>query len=233
LKEVFLVYFRSVTIDLDGTLLDTIVDLADACNAMLIELGQPQRGLEQIHSFVGKGMAVLVERCLTYGVLPNEDMLSQAIDVFRRHYTQINGRSTRIYPGVIEGLNALRDQGLALACVTNKPAAFTGPLLERMGLAQYFSVVVSGDTLVHKKPRPEPILHACALMNSAPKTNLHIGDSANDIDAARAAGCPVLCVPYGYNEGRAVDSADCDALVSSLLDAAAWISTPRPNPSDD
>ena len=216
-------YFKSVTIDLDGTLLDTIVDLADACNAMLVELGQPQRDLEQIHSFVGKGMAVLVERCLTYGVPPNEDLLNQAINLFRRHYTQINGRSARIYPGVIEGLNALRDQGLALACVTNKPAAFTQPLLERTGLAGYFPVVVSGDTLPHKKPRPEPILYACALMKSTPKTSLHIGDSANDIDAARSAGCPVLCVPYGYNEGRAVDSADCDALVSSLLEAAAWI----------
>lgn len=215
--------FHSVTIDLDGTLLDTIVDLADACNAMLVELGQPQRDLEQIHRFVGKGMAVLVERCLTYGVPPNEDLLNEAISLFRRHYAQINGRSTRIYPGVIEGLDALRDQGLALACVTNKPAAFTQPLLERMGLAGYFPVVVSGDTLPHKKPRPEPILHACTLMNSTPKTNLHIGDSANDIDAARAAGCPVLCVPYGYNEGRAVDSADCDALVSSLLEAADWI----------
>jgi phosphoglycolate phosphatase len=215
--------FKSVTIDLDGTLLDTIVDLADACNAMLAELGQPQRGLEQIHSFVGKGMAVLVERCLTYGVPPNEDLLNEAVDAFRRHYAQINGRSTRIYPGVIEGLNALRDQGLPLACVTNKPAAFTLPLLERTGLAGYFAVVVSGDTLPYKKPRPEPILHACALMNSAAKTNLHIGDSVNDIDAARAAGCPVLCVPYGYNEGRAVDSADCDALVSSLFDAATWL----------
>jgi phosphoglycolate phosphatase len=216
-------HFKSVTIDLDGTLLDTIVDLADACNAMLIELGQPQRDLEQIHSFVGKGMAVLVERCLTYGVPPSEDLLNEAIDVFRRRYAQINGHSTRIYPGVIEGLNTLCDQGLALACVTNKPAAFTIPLLERTGLAGYFAAVVSGDTLPYKKPRPEPILHACALMNSAPETNLHIGDSANDIDAARAAGCPVLCVPYGYNEGRAVDSADCDALVSSLLEAAEWI----------
>ena len=223
MKAVFLVHFKSVTIDLDGTLLDTIVDLADACNAMLVELGQPQRELEQIHRFVGKGMAVLVERCLTYGVPPDDDLLNDGIDAFRRHYKQISGRSTRIYPGVIEGLEALRGQGLAMACVTNKPAAFTEPLLERTGLAGYFAVIVSGDTLPYKKPRPEPILHACALMNSTPKANLHIGDSANDIEAACAAGSPVLCVPYGYNEGRAVDSADCDALVSSLLEAAEWI----------
>ncbi|MFZ2855319.1 MAG: phosphoglycolate phosphatase [Rhodocyclaceae bacterium] len=217
--------FRSVTIDLDGTLLDTIVDLADACNAMLAELGQPLRDLEQIHGFVGKGMAVLVERCLTYGVPPEEQLLDDGVKAFRRHYARINGRSARLYPGVIEGLDALCKQGLLLACVTNKPSAFTAPLLEHTGLAGYFPVVVSGDTLPHKKPRPEPILHACMLMRSAPASNLHIGDSVNDIEAARAAGSPVLCVPYGYNEGRAVDSADCDALVSSLLEAAEWIKT--------
>lgn len=223
--------FRSVTIDLDGTLLDTIVDLADACNAMLAELGLPARSQAEIHRFVGKGMAVLVERCLAAESQPGEALLIDGIDVFRRHYAQINGRSARLYPGVIEGLDALREQGLKLACVTNKPAAFTAPLLERSGLAAYFPVVVAGDTLPHKKPRPEPILHACALMGSAPASNLHIGDSANDIDSARAAGSPVLCVPYGYNEGRTVDSADCDALVSSLLEAADWIrhATTRPN----
>ena len=223
--------FRSVTIDLDGTLLDTIVDLVDACNAMLAEIGQPQRSQPEIHSFVGKGMAVLVERCLTDSAPPGDDLLRDGIAAFRRHYMQINGRSARIYPGVIEGLDALRGQGLVLACVTNKPAALTAPLLERTGLAGYFPVVVSGDTLAYKKPRPEPILHACALMGSVPTNNLHIGDSANDIDAARAAGSPVLCVPYGYNEGRAVDSADCDALVSSLLEAAAWIKRAAAQPA--
>ena len=224
-------YFTSVTIDLDGTLLDTIADLADACNAMLAELAQPQRTQAEIHSFVGKGLPVLIERCLTYGAPPEATLLADGISVFRRHYTRINGRSASIYPGVIAGLDAMRDQGLALACVTNKPEAFTEPLLERMGLAAYFPVVVSGDTLPHKKPRPEPILHACALMGSTPETNLHIGDSANDIDAARAAGCLVLCVPYGYNEGRAVDSADCDALVSSLLEAAEWIKRTSAHPA--
>lgn len=217
--------FRSVTLDLDGTLLDTIVDLAAASNAMLAELGLAQRSQAEIHSFVGKGMAVLVERCLTHGAPPAPELLAAGIAAFQRHYTALNGHATRIYPGVIEGLAALRALGLPLAVVTNKPAAFTGPLLERMGLAAYFAVVVSGDTLPHKKPRPEPILHACALMGTQPAVNLHVGDSANDIDAARAAGCPVLCVPYGYNEGRKVDSADCDALVSSLLEAAEWIKT--------
>ncbi len=212
----------SATFDLDGTLVDSIPDLAAACHAMLAELGQPPRTDGDIHRFVGKGMAVLVERCLTWGAAPEASLLEAGIAAFRRHYADINGRASTVYPGVVDGLEAFRALGLPLGVVTNKPAAFTAPLLERMGLAAYFEVVISGDTLAFKKPRPEPLLHACALLATEPGLNLHVGDSLNDIESARAAGCPVICVPYGYNEGRPVDSADCDALVSDLVAAARW-----------
>ncbi len=213
---------RSATFDLDGTLVDSIPDLAAACHAMLAELGQPPRTDDDIHRFVGKGMAVLVERCLTWEAAPEASLLEAGIAAFRRHYADINGRASTVYPGVVDGLEAFRALGLPLGVVTNKPAAFTAPLLERMGLAAYFEVVISGDTLAFKKPRPEPLLHACALLATEPGLNLHVGDSLNDIESARAAGCPVICVPYGYNEGRPVDSADCDALVSDLVAAARW-----------
>ncbi len=213
---------RSATFDLDGTLVDSIPDLAAACHAMLAELGQPPRTDDDIHRFVGKGMAVLVERCLTWDAAPEASLLEAGIAAFRRHYADINGRASTVYPGVVDGLEAFRALGLPLGVVTNKPAAFTAPLLERMGLAAYFEVVISGDTLAFKKPRPEPLLHACALLATEPGLNLHVGDSLNDIESARAAGCPVICVPYGYNEGRPVDSADCDALVSDLVAAARW-----------
>lgn len=213
---------RSATFDLDGTLVDSIPDLAAACHAMLAELGQPPRTDGDIHRFVGKGMAVLVERCLTWEAAPEASLLEAGIAAFRRHYADINGRASTVYPGVVDGLEAFCALGLPLGVVTNKPAAFTGPLLERMGLAAYFEVVISGDTLAFKKPRPEPLLHACALLATEPGLNLHVGDSLNDIESARAAGCPVICVPYGYNEGRPVDSADCDALVSDLVAAARW-----------
>lgn len=213
---------RSATFDLDGTLVDSIPDLAAACHAMLAELGQPPRTDGDIHRFVGKGMAVLVERCLTWEAAPEASLLEAGIAAFRRHYADINGRASTVYPGVVDGLEAFRALGLPLGVVTNKPAAFTAPLLERMGLAAYFEVVISGDTLAFKKPRPEPLLHACALLATEPGLNLHVGDSLNDIESARAAGCPVICVPYGYNEGRPVDSADCDALVSDLVAAARW-----------
>ncbi len=212
-------HFQSVTFDLDGTLLDTIADLAEACRLMLDELGEPPRSQAEVHSFVGKGMAVLVERCLTREQAPSPARLNEAIEVFRRHYTAVNGLKAQIYPGVLDGLAAWQASGLKLGIVTNKPAQFTEALLERMGMAGHFEVVVSGDTTAHRKPHPEPILHACRLFGVAPERNLHIGDSENDILSARAAGSPAFCVPYGYNEGKPVDSADCDALVSDLLAA--------------
>jgi phosphoglycolate phosphatase len=211
--------FQSVTFDLDGTLLDTIADLAEACRLMLEELGEPPRTQAEVHRFVGKGLAVLIERCLTRTRAPDAERLNLAIAVFRRHYLAVNGQNTRIYPGVLAGLDAWKASGLKLAVVTNKPAQFAEALLERMGMAGYFDLVVAGDTTPHKKPHPEPILYACRLLEVAPRRNLHIGDSVNDILAARAAGCVVFCVPYGYNEGAPVDSAECDALVSDLLAA--------------
>ena len=212
-------HFQSVTFDLDGTLLDTIADLAEACRRMLEEIGAPPRSLAEVHSFVGKGMAVLVERCLTHEQPPTAEQLHAAIESFKRHYAAVNGQFSQIYPGVMAGLQAWRAAGFKMGVVTNKPGMFTEALLERMGLADYFDVVVSGDTTAHKKPHPEPVLHACRLFGVRPDRNLHIGDSANDIHAAHAAGSPCFCVPYGYNEGQPVDSADCDALVSDLLAA--------------
>jgi len=216
---------RSVTFDLDGTLVDTVADLAEACRRMLVDLGEPPRSIDEIHNFVGKGMAVLVERCLTRGQPPSAERLQAGISAFRRHYHEVNGKMAQIYPGVPEGLLAFRALDLKLALVTNKPGEFTELLLERLGLDGFFDVVVSGDTTAHKKPHPEPILHACRLMGTRPTENLHIGDSRNDIQAAHAAGCPVFCVPYGYNEGEPVDAADCDALVSDLLAASERLKT--------
>lgn len=216
---------RGVTIDLDGTLLDTIPDLAVAANMMLAEIGRPPLNLEVIRAFVGKGIVNFVDRTVTgsmHGVAEPE-LLSRALPIFERCYSQVNGRHTTIYPGVKVGLDKLRASRFPLACVTNKAARFTLPLLEAVGLAQYFDEVVSGDTLSRKKPDPAPLLHACKALEIAPRDMLMIGDSLNDTQAARAAGCPVFCVTYGYNEGHDVRDLDTDALLDSLLDAAALI----------
>lgn len=215
---------RSVTIDLDGTLLDTVPDLAAAANGMMLELGRPEFPMDVVASFVGRGIPKLVERCL-----PDLDAAAVALaqDIFRRHYAIENGRRSTLFPGVLEGLQAFRAAGLPMAVITNKAAAFTEPLLLATALAPWFGFAVSGDSLPEKKPHPMPLLHACERMGTRPAENLHIGDSRHDAAAARAAGCPVFIVPYGYNEGDDVQEIDCDAIVASLAEAATRISNTR------
>jgi phosphoglycolate phosphatase len=212
-------------IDLDGTLADTIPDLAEAANMMLRELGRPALEPARIRTFVGKGIPKLVERALA-GELEgrvDEELLARALPIYERCYTEVNGRHTVIFPGVREGLQRLRAMQLPLACVTNKAERFTLALLEQLGLARSFEQVIAGDTLPQKKPDPQPLLHACRGFAIAPADMLMIGDSTNDVEAARAAGCPVFCVDYGYNEGRDVRELDVDAIVASLIEATRLI----------
>jgi phosphoglycolate phosphatase len=216
---------RAVAIDLDGTMLDTIEDLCSAVNHTLSELRLPGLDLELVRTFVGKGIANLVERSLraALGREPDAALVSRAMPVYEANYERVNGDTTTIYPGVREGLDALAQAGLPLACITNKSSRFTAPLLERIGFARYFPVVVCGDTLPKKKPDPLPLTHAAQRMQVQPAEMLMIGDSINDAQAARAAGCPVFCVTYGYNEGHDVRSLDVDAIVPSLTEAATLV----------
>ena len=212
-------------IDLDGTLADTIPDLAAATNLMLRDLGRPVLDVERIRDFVGKGIPKLVERALAgsvEGTAP-ADQMARALPIFERCYAGENGRHSVLYPGVNEGLLAMRSMQLPLACVTNKSGRFTIPLLEQLGIAHFFDQIIAGDTLPQKKPDPAQLLHACRLFNIAPREMLMIGDSGNDALAARAAGCPVFCVTYGYNEGQDVRELDVDAIVPSLIEAKRLI----------
>ena len=216
---------KAVMIDLDGTLADTIPDLAVAANMMLRELERPELEVALVRTFVGKGIPNLVGRALA-GRLDGEaspELLARAMPIYERRYAEVNGRNSVLYPGVMEGLAALRAAQFPLACVTNKSGRFTIPLLDYLGLAPYFGQVVAGDTLPQKKPDPAQLLYACRNFDVAPREMLFIGDSVNDAQAARAAGCPVFCVPYGYNEGRDVRELDVDAIVPSLVEAAKLI----------
>jgi phosphoglycolate phosphatase len=225
MKAVFPLRVKAVMIDLDGTLLDTIPDLAAAANLMLEALGRAPLDAALIQTFVGKGVPNLVKRTLASDIDGEVDsaLLDRALPLYERCYDSVNGRHTTVYPGVIEGLDRLRELHFELACVTNKSARFTQPLLEHMKLSEYFSEVVAGDTLPKKKPDPAPLIHACAQFGIAPSDMLMIGDSVNDAQAARAAGCPVFCVPYGYNEGRDVRELDVDAIVASIVEATGVI----------
>ncbi len=217
---------KAVLLDLDGTLLDTAPDLLDAANGMLRELDRPRVSIAEIRAYVGRGIPNLVKRLLAGRIDAADDPApppADALASFRRHYAESNGRHAAPYPGVREGLDRLAAMNLPLACITNKAEAFTKPLLARTNLAQHFKVVVSGDTLPRAKPDPMPLIWVCGHFDLKPKDMLMIGDSVNDARAARAAGCPVFIVPYGYNEGRDVRKLDCDAIVASLFEATALI----------
>ncbi|MCD6671341.1 MAG: phosphoglycolate phosphatase [Burkholderiaceae bacterium] len=216
---------RAVLLDLDGTLLDTVADLAAAVDAMLVELGRAPIGAPAVRTYVGKGARVLVRRALA-GSLDapcDEAAVDAAMPVFERHYARENGASARLYPNVVEGLSAMRSRGLTLACVTNKPQPFADELLARTGLSCFFAAIVGADAHLARKPDPAPLLHACERLGVAPAQAVAIGDSMNDVQAARAAGIPVIVVPYGYNEGRPASTLDADAHVDDLQQAAARI----------
>lgn len=217
---------KAVLLDLDGTLVDSIPDLADAANAMRKDLGLPALPLDLITSFVGKGADHLIRQTLladSSSQTLDETRLVTARKAFVKQYTRYNGLRTTIYPGVLEGLKAFQQLNLRLAVVTNKPAVFTHDLLAKTKLDQYMDVVVSGDTCETRKPDPEPVLYACQNLGVAPAEALFIGDSMNDALAARDAGCPMLAVPYGYREGMTVDKLPVDGIVQTLVDAISWI----------
>ncbi|WP_323011822.1 phosphoglycolate phosphatase [Castellaniella sp.] len=221
--------FSGILFDLDGTLVHTIPDLAAAVNAMRLDMGQPPLPEALIATFVGKGVEQLVMRALGHdSPAPSIDFVMRGLARFQDHYRVLNGRYSQLYPDVLAGLQAFRDQGARLAVVTNKGKAFTAPLLQHMGLADYFDAVVCGDTCERKKPDPLPLFHACDLLGIKPAQALFIGDSINDAQAAQAAGIPVLAVPYGYNEGQSVQSLPVDAIVETILEAAQWAAQTHP-----
>jgi phosphoglycolate phosphatase len=206
-------------------LLDTVKDLAVAVNLMLNQLGRPPLDEPLVRTFVGKGIPNLVRRALagTLSGEPDAALYERALPLYLDCYAGVNGKYTTLYPGALEGLEALRHTGFPLACVTNKSERFTLPLLAQMRLDHYFSIVISGDTLPQKKPDPLPLEHICRHFGIAPAQMLMVGDSVNDARAARAAGCPVFCVTYGYNEGADVRELDVDAIVGSLLEVTRLI----------
>ena len=217
---------QAVIIDLDGTMVDTAPDFLFAINRMRAEFDLAQIDLDTIKRFIGKGSENLIQTVLAidFSAAQIAQHFAGAMAAYQRHYLVINGDYSKLYPDVIEGLQAMRAHGLRLACVTNKPVAFTLPLMEKKGLASYFDVVYGGDSFARKKPDPIALLQVCSDFNLSPSQVLAIGDSSNDAQAARAANCPVLLLPYGYNHGEAIQNVESDGIVISLLEAARLFS---------
>lgn len=223
----------AVALDLDGTLLDTIDDLALAINALLADWGERTLPTGMVRDFVGKGMANLVQRALgaSRGIDPDaiaEREIEAALAAYQAHYSSVLGRQTRVYDGVREGLARIEAMGLPMAVVTNKTSRFVRPHLEQAGIARHFALVIGAGDLPTRKPDAGPLLHVARTFGIAPARLLMVGDSINDTQAARAAGCPVLVVPYGYNEGEPVQNLEADGIVASLVAVADRI---RPMPS--
>jgi phosphoglycolate phosphatase len=223
-KFSFPIHAKAILIDLDGTLLDTAGDIVAAANKMRGTLGFAPLEAAVIKNFIGKGVPNLVAKTLKDAVGEvGPTALKVAVANFERQYETCFDGESAPYPGVIDGLNAMKAAGFRLGCVTNKVAKFTEPLLEKTGLREYFEIVVSGDTLAEKKPHPLPLQHAAEFFACETKEMVMIGDSINDAAAARAAGSPVFIVPYGYNEGQELRGLDCDAFIDDLTLAMKFV----------
>jgi phosphoglycolate phosphatase len=214
---------KAIGFDLDGTLIDTAGDLALAANAMRQALDLPPIAAELIKSFIGHGIPNLVHRTLSVDRDPSEDELRRGLALYEHYYAEFLYRTSTPYPGVFAGLAAMRGQGYPLVCITNKSARFTDALLEQTGLAEFFVVTLSGDSLPRKKPDPLPFLHVCEQLGIGTQEFLYIGDSANDTQAARAAGSPVFVVAYGYHQRADPAELGADAVVAGLVEAAKLI----------
>ncbi len=207
----------AILLDLDGTLVNTLGDFAQALNRMLADLALPAIDAPVIEHMVGKGTEHLLRSVLAHVGAPDGAARYQdAWQRYEHHYLQLNGQFAQVYPGVLTGLEALADAGLPLVCLTNKPLAFARPLLQAKGLEKFFQQVYGGDSFARKKPDPLPLLEACKALGTTPQRTLMVGDSSNDAQAAQAAGCPVVLMTYGFNHGQPIQAVPALAHLDAL-----------------
>ncbi|MBI4005920.1 MAG: phosphoglycolate phosphatase [Gammaproteobacteria bacterium] len=218
---------QMVLLDVDGTLVDTAPDLAYSIDCMLQEIGLPERGEEKVRTWIGNGIEQLVKCALTDGINGEREngLYEIAYPIFLNIYTVNACKRSRVYPGVEEGLNYLKENDFKLGCVTNKRKQFTEMVLKTLGIFNDFGIVIAGDTLPRKKPDPMPLLHAAEFFSVKPEAALMVGDSRNDVSAARAAGFQIVCVSYGYSPGEDIRCANPDAVVDSLAELPVLLNT--------
>jgi phosphoglycolate phosphatase len=209
-----------VLIDVDGTLVDSVPDLAWCVDAMMHELGMPEHGEQKVRHWVGNGVERLVKRALIDNLEgePDEVLYKKALPIFQGLYIDNTSKRSCLYDGVLEALEFLKGTGVQMGCVTNKASQFTIPLLEDMGIKGYFETVICGDMVERKKPDPLPLLLAAEQMGADPEKSLMLGDSMSDVKASRAAGFGIVCMSYGYNHGEDIRDSKPDAVVDSMAD---------------
>ena len=221
-----------VLFDLDGTLIDSAPDITDAIDRMLETMGRSAAGLDKVRRWVGNGSPALVLRALEDRMIGAEQMADYqrslspqahrewqtGCALFIDYYRKQCVKHTTLYPGVVEFLEHMQHQGVTMGCVTNKPSQLTSAIVAGLDLAGYFAIEIGGDSLVHKKPHPLPLLHAIGQLKAEVGQTLMIGDSINDVEAARRAGIKVVAVSYGYNHGGPVTETNPDLVVDSLAE---------------
>ncbi|CAB1276631.1 phosphoglycolate phosphatase [Candidatus Nitrosacidococcus tergens] len=209
-----------IVMDIDGTLVDSVPDLAYCTDTMLNQLGLPPRGEEKVRQWVGNGVERLIKRALIDDLEgePDSTLYQKAAPIFLNLYQENTSKRSHLYPGVKKGLIWLKSQGYRLGSITNKAAQFTHPLLQDLGIIDYFEIVISGDTLPQKKPHPAQLLHAAQFFNTASEDSMMVGDSISDVKAARAAGFQIVCLSYGYNHGQDIRDSHPDAVIDSLAE---------------
>jgi phosphoglycolate phosphatase len=209
-----------VLIDVDGTLVDSVPDLAYCVDAMMRELGMPERGEQRVRHWVGNGVERLVKRALIDQLEgePDEALYARALPVFEALYRDNTSKRSCLYTGVREALDFLQTTGVRIGCVTNKASQFTLPLLQDLGVRDYFEIVICGDMVERKKPDPMPLLQAAEQLETEPQASMMLGDSMSDVKAARAAGFQIVCMSYGYNHGEDIRDYDPDAVVDSMTE---------------
>jgi len=216
---------KMILIDVDGTLVDSVPDLAYCVDEMMRRLGRPPHGEDKVRDWVGNGVERLVRRALV-GQLdgePSDEDFARAHPLFLELYAENTSKRSVLYPGVREGLEYMKSRGYRLGCVTNKAAQFTIPLLKDLGIHDEFGIVVCGDTLPMKKPDPLPLQHAATHFGVGSEDSLMLGDSKSDVSAARAAGFQIVCMSYGYNHGEDIRNYSPDAVIDSMADLPALI----------
>jgi phosphoglycolate phosphatase len=213
---------NTLLFDLDGTLVDSAPDLAFAVNEMLVALGLTPFSQAVIRGWVGNGARVLIQRALSgnANVSPTlDDVLTErALEIFFQVYQTHICVETQLYPNVIDTLTALKTSGYRLAIITNKPERFIAPIIDGLGLNGLFELTIGGDTLEKRKPDPLPLHHACEQLSVTIEQCVMVGDSKNDILAAKAANMESIALTYGYNYGENIANFQPEAVIDNFDD---------------
>lgn len=216
---------KLIMIDVDGTLVDSVPDLAYCVDELMVVMGREKWGEAKVRHWVGNGVPKLVERSLTgelEGTVDKSDF-DKAYPIFLELYAENTSGRSSLYDGVREGLDYMKSEGYTLGCVTNKAEQFTLPILRDLGIFNDFGIVISGDTLEKKKPDPLPLLHAAKHFGIDSKDSLMLGDSISDVKASRAAGFEIICMSYGYNHGDDIRDANPDLVIDSMAELKDYL----------